>query len=393
MKYFILILSALLLTLFVTCKKSKAPAENPVIQEEPKEYLSVEESDRLATLPSSEPDDSNTIMPSGVSVKTYLQFVKDFYPSTNWRANHNYYSGMSESAALQYFFARMSSRSNYLTKRANFQKKDEGQDRPAQNGLAYVYGSDYVDNRVQGVASNCKQYLYGLDCSGFINQLLYNAGLNDFPDYSANDQRKVSNLKYIYTFNELSKISITDMGAIKAQDVQFGDIIYWKNSNGDAFHIGFISNENGSSGLSVSNGSPSNSCSANTNSKRGPMFFNGITQSHLELINSNYSIVRFSSSGNGGSQMKFEGGPWGPSGLPPSQSHRTAWFYFSGGGSKFYYSVNNSSFVQSNPKKDASGNYLFTCEVYKYQSGLNKFNIVLMDDLGNTLTKKYEETF
>jgi hypothetical protein len=168
---------------------------------------------------------------------------------------------------------------------------------PAQNGLAYSSGSRNYTIRQKPSYGSCKDEVYGLDCSGLIYNLFLAAGIEIGMGTRAEHQRQPARLqKAIRTaYPELKKVKVEDLGKIETSLFESGDIIYWLDSKGIAFHIGMILRNN-TGGLSVaqSNGSAFTDCESNYGSRRGPRFVN-INSALLPPpygFDDNYGIVR-----------------------------------------------------------------------------------------------------
>lgn len=157
--------------------------------------------------------------------------------------------------------------------RAKHQYPKESPLRPFQNGIAYSYGSrDLLRKRPP--FGECQDYeIIGLDCSGFLYQLFYNAGIVKFSAGTAENQRVAVNVeKWIKeSVPALDKIRVEDLGQLSSTKMQEGDIIYWKTAK-KVFHIGLIINYNGKLVVAQSNGTDTKEkdCDKNMSVKRGP---------------------------------------------------------------------------------------------------------------------------
>lgn len=185
--------------------------------------------------------------------------------------------------------ARMQAMAFYLTDRTKHTYPNEGSNKPAQIGLAYSFGSrDYKIRQIPPLGSCREVQLYGLDCSGFMYNLVISAGLQ-FSSSNAETQRKVGTWENAFKANpEYTKLKMQDFGQLSISELESGDIIYW-TEGGVAKHIGVVLNTG--SGLAVfqSNGAASETCEKNYTIKRGP---NQIKLQNLSWFGSTYGIVR-----------------------------------------------------------------------------------------------------
>jgi len=160
-----------------------------------------------------------------------------------------------------------------------------------------------------GGCNSCPKAVYGLDCSGFVYNVFKFAGLN-LPQGTANDQRKEETLKNTLKGTAYeNKLFPKDKGRIPVNEIKAGDIIYWKNSAGRAFHIGIVlsGSATGKTGLFMSHGlaQPTDNdpaCDTNYGPKRGVRLLDvtaGIIDSN-NWFGTRYGIVRFEAAGCSG---------------------------------------------------------------------------------------------
>ena len=184
-----------------------------------------------------------------------------------------------------------------LTDRSKHQYPDEGQDKPAQNGIAYAYGAKDFTIRDKPSASKCSDQLHALDCSGMLSYIFQNAGVEEFPN-GANNQRNSQSIQKALedAFPQLTKIKVEDLGKIETSKFMSGDIIYWLDDKGVAHHIGMILKDpNGKLVVYFSNGrnlDNEDQCEKNFGKTRGPVS-RELDDRYWFGAKSNYGIVRF----------------------------------------------------------------------------------------------------
>lgn len=193
--------------------------------------------------------------------------------------------------------ARLNAVALMLTDRSNFVYPAGSAGQPAQNGLAYSYGSKIYNTRKAPSEGECTEEVYGLDCAGFIYQIFYQSGVRSGLWTTAEVQRRPDTLKKRIqaAFPELEKLEVEDLGKIDFSDVESGDIIYWLRSNGKAKHIGMIlKDQTGNLFVGQSNGTgkASLNCTDNFGPSRGPRFMNLNASIGSDAFGSNYGIVR-----------------------------------------------------------------------------------------------------
>lgn len=178
-------------------------------------------------------------------------------------------------AARQQLLGHLMDAALFFTNRNNFVHKDEGANKPAQNGLAYSWGQRNYKIRAvpPGEGNLCPAEVYGLDCSGLLYNLFLLGGIQ-ISSGNAESQRQAAQLKtaILTAYPKLSKITVEDLGKILPADMQTGDIIYWLE-NGQAHHIGLLAlDTKGSLSVAQSNGDETANCEQNYSLKRGPRF-------------------------------------------------------------------------------------------------------------------------
>jgi hypothetical protein len=152
---------------------------------------------------------------------------------------------------------------------------------PTQSRIAYSWGSkEYIERtKPPGVGDCCTYAIHGLDCSGFIYQLLKlnNILIPSEVAYADQERRPEFLKKYLkkYFFGAIP-FDVVDVKKIKVKDMQSGDIIYFKDHKGLAFHIGIILvNDSGETAFYQSLGSPNRKkddfkkCQSNLDNRHG----------------------------------------------------------------------------------------------------------------------------
>ncbi len=229
--------------LFVSCKKSgDTGSPIPPIDVLNEDVLTFEEDSVLASLPDTIFRPSELFFPDGESFEHYAK-NNDSSIVSNWG---NTPVGIKSTDPFKAFNEILASKGSYYTNILNFDKPDEGTDMPAQNGLAYVLSgkNDMCEYDKRFKNGNCPNFLYGFECNGFVSRLFMDAGImahrygtSELADPTTYDQlfaksTAFKDLKYQYK----GKIPINEMEA--------GDIIYFKHADGKIFHVGIVTRTN-----------------------------------------------------------------------------------------------------------------------------------------------------
>jgi len=174
----------------------------------------------------------------------------------------------------------MLARAAKLCKRADWQYVDEGQNKPAQNGLAYLWGGKNHLVRQGSSTDECPEELHGLDCSGLVYQCAMAASLPIMVG-PARSQEVPENWTKLFPEDWNLRMEL-------ASDAtpQTGDIIGWGT------HIGIVG-KNAAGALVVyqSNGNRTAAdCVKNYSQTRGPraLTFAGA----VDEFGSNYKLLR-----------------------------------------------------------------------------------------------------
>jgi cell wall-associated NlpC family hydrolase len=255
------------------------------------------------------------------------------------------YENFSSLQTWEALIANMTTVARHLSEDQAHQYSYEGALSPAQNGLAYVYGSKNFTTRKNALAwGSCPENLYGLDCSGYLYHMFKGAGI-DFPVGSAIHQKNTNTLLSAFShYPSTSNFVVQNLGRINEQNLWVGDIIYWSRLDGiTASHIGFITRDNNNNAyVFQSNGSHSNNCSANYGSQRGPRaidLYNGYWFSS----DSDWEIIRITPESSPGC-ANFDIDYIWDAGAAGNQYTMFA----SGGVPPYQYSFNFGSFTSNN---------------------------------------------
>lgn len=199
------------------------------------------------------------VLPNGYSAEDFLAL---------WGGVDGASGEIGPQDARNLMIAWMCSRANELVDRSQWIKPDEGAGRPAQTGLAYVFGGKGVEARSRYQA-NCCPWLYGLDCSGFLAQVFAAAGVV-LPVGPASTQRSAAVLtRAIKAKSTFSRLYAEDVGVLAVNELETGDVIYWNDAAGRTKHIGVVLG----GAIYQSNGSSScdaEQCERNQGPNRGP---------------------------------------------------------------------------------------------------------------------------
>lgn len=239
------------------------------------EALSAAEVEILDNLPEATGfSSSSVVLPNGEILDNYLQEIDSDFNNLWGRTMAESYDNLGPQDARNLLIKRISLIALNLTDKSKHQKSDEGPRKPAQNGLAYSWGSKNHTVRQTNKGAVCTDEIYGLDCSGFLYQIFTYAGVS-LTSGNADTQRLPNVLQNAIksSIPSLDKVKVDDLGTIPTSKFETGDIIYWANSDGVATHIGIVLKDvGGNLAVFQSNGSPGYNaieCAKNMGSKRG----------------------------------------------------------------------------------------------------------------------------
>jgi hypothetical protein len=179
---------------------------------------------------------------------------------------------------------------------------DFGAEQPFQHKIAYSWGAkEYkVKSRPPGSGDNCSYKINGLDCSGFIYQLFRANGIAlPKEECNAETERKPYFLKkYLAKYFGTSKFDVKDLGTLSVDEMQSGDIIYFKDTSGIAYHIAILFvNDTGAISLYQSLGQPNRDpdseriCKLNIDEGHGPIV-KIVSKAFLDRYKHNYGCIR-----------------------------------------------------------------------------------------------------
>ena len=199
-------------------------------------------------------DWDNLLLPNGMTMK---EFEQKYGNEGNERKDQSKEESGPQKRKSELIF-NMTKEAQRLMKRKDFVKTEDTSDpkkvQPAQpNGLAYGLGLKDYTKRADP-SGNCYEWVFGLDCSGFVAQMAKEAGLSGFPDGTSN-QGVAENWNTILEKDEKWKdIFMKDFKKIPLDELQNGDIIIWSQ------HIGMIAGTGSESFLFNSNGGTGKDC-------------------------------------------------------------------------------------------------------------------------------------
>jgi hypothetical protein len=262
----------------------------------------------LDNLETSDYSAEDIVLPNGRKLSDYLQEID---PDLYNMINHPIKSTLTSKTIFDkhpfeqknILLARMLGWALVLTNRDLFEYPEEGPNSPQQYGLAYSYGQKDHTNRQKPPAGNltiCTDSLYGLDCSGLIYQLAASAGLtlSHNPIGECNAQFESDTLNWVKAFKKSTnyqKLHMEVLGKIQITDFQAGDMIFWLNGDGVAFHVGIVLYASDKSGLAVfmsagcGRDCDNQGCINNHSSNRGPR---QVDLGDPKYFNANYKVLR-----------------------------------------------------------------------------------------------------
>jgi hypothetical protein len=225
----------------------------------------------IASQPQAIPSNGTILLTNGLTVDSFLNlYDQEFYNTTP-----NGIGGISPippGNEINYIISHMLRKAQSLCNRQNYQFAADSGDpanKPAQNGLAYVYGSRDISvrNRSTGAAT-CSEYLYGTDCSGFVafclNSSDVNVGLNGISVASLSKNLINDAIHANKSLNNIVAIKV--INNITDAEMQYGDIIFSISP-----HIGIVGlDNNGNKIIMQASGSDSYPCSKNSDIHHGP---------------------------------------------------------------------------------------------------------------------------
>jgi hypothetical protein len=298
----VLILVLMLNTLNTCIKENDS---NPSI---PSEILDPTELAYLDNLKTSNYTPEDIVLPNGRRLNDFLQ---EMDPDLYNKINHTTKSSSTKKTVSDthpfeqknLLLAEMLGWALVLTNREFFEYPREGPRSPQQYGLAYSYGQKYHTKRQTPPAKEltiCSDSLYGLDCSGLIYQLASNAGLTltDDPIGKCNAQFEADTLTWVEAFNKsisYQKLHMEVLGKLKISEFQPGDMIFWLNGDGNAFHVGIVLFASDKTGLAVFMSSgcgrdcDKKGCTTNYSNIRGPR---QVDLGDPNYFNNNYKVLR-----------------------------------------------------------------------------------------------------
>lgn len=271
---FIACLAVLAITLCGCAEKVVSPSDgdSPGLSERQMEILD--------SLPRVNMTRDQVILPNGISAQKFmdefdpgfLERYKKYMESTGGNPEGFYKTRAQPTGpqdAKNQIIGKMTDVAIYLTDRSEHTKGDSGYRKPAQTGLAYIWGGK--NYRVRKAGRKCDDLLFGLDCSGLFYNIVNAAGIA-IPEGNAERQRSVKLWENILKGSkQFEKIRIKDLGSISTDEIETGDMIYWMNDAGVATHIGVVlARADGRPAIYQSYGSGETCREVNDGKERGP---------------------------------------------------------------------------------------------------------------------------
>ena len=275
MRHSLIWMAVAFLFTFNSCKKDLNDAPGSTISDP--EALSTDDLQILDNLPEATGFSASTVvLPNGELLVDYLNEVDRPFGDKWMDTKTDAYDNLGPQDARNLMIARLAAVALNLTDRSKHQFEAEGDGKPAQNGLAYSWGSkDHTKRQVPpGAGATCKEAVYGLDAAGFIYQLFAEAGV-PIVKGPADKQRQPDVLQQALksAIPSLDKVKVEDLGAIPTENFEAGDVIYWTNSEGVATHIGLVlKNDEGKLAVFQSHGAAAGNaeeCAKNLGKNRG----------------------------------------------------------------------------------------------------------------------------
>jgi hypothetical protein len=224
------LLSLFVLFLFVMESCKKGSDSKP--KEEITEGLSSEQDNGISAATDTFVLPLNIKLQDGENAEDFLkQYDSVFYAQWGRGAGVNQ---LDESLQVELLSSKLAVAANYLVNKTNFVYADEGTNKPAQNGLAYVWASRKWEERLKN--GNCSQLLHGLDCSGMLIRVFNAAGVNvSYGEKSGTLSNPLTLNAYLKTNPNYSTLSYEDKGnGYALSKIETGDIMYFPGHIGIA---------------------------------------------------------------------------------------------------------------------------------------------------------------
>jgi hypothetical protein len=259
-KIHLIVLAATLITL--SCKKDDNTLPNTSDLGLPEKAVN-----QLDTVPGNSLDLKNFKTSDGHGIKSILELYDPTFLNSIGGRSAVVQSELTGEEQKDLLVSKLIGSAYYFTSRMFFTYPNEGPSNPAQNGLAYVFGSRSINQRTRSTGS-CTENLHGLDCSGLIYNLFRMSGVSLTLPTSVQTFSNVSYLNNALS-NSVYKDLKVESKTLPIDSLLTGDIVLWFKSDGN--HMGIIGFDwNNSKMIFQSNGSANNRCAENYGSKRGP---------------------------------------------------------------------------------------------------------------------------
>jgi uncharacterized protein (TIGR02145 family) len=192
----------------------------------------------LESLPDTFVQLEDMILENGVDVRSYLESNDpDFLISfPSGRIGETTESHLSRQEQKLLLMARVSTVGNYLVWDENHQHDSIAPDSPAQNGLAYSFGSrDHSIRQVPSFGDCRDKKIFGLDCSGMLYTMLSISeltGIEPPANFTVATTRDTGKWNRALRNSIYDSLKVIDKGQLPLSDIRFGDIIYWTSHVG-----------------------------------------------------------------------------------------------------------------------------------------------------------------
>jgi NlpC/P60 family protein len=227
MKNILVVLS--LVMIFSACKKSSNTGSIDAFNSD---VLSVADEQVLENTPNNYTiTDATILLPNGMTVLSFLLAHNDTgFLNQHHKTTATIYDNLSADDARNIIISRISHMARFLADTTQFIRPVEGDNKPAQHGLAYLYGGKDPTSRQPPIPPRkCNYQIYGLDNSGFIYQLFLAAGIR-IPPGTVNEQIKTNVIgnAIVSAIPSLSNAIREVDTFVTPDEFQSGDIIYWQ---------------------------------------------------------------------------------------------------------------------------------------------------------------------
>jgi hypothetical protein len=268
--------------LFVNCKKSKPIEERDLIAQASTE-LPEWAINALDEIPRIEIDTTEIILPDGSTLKGSGNNISSRKARILNTVENNVRTFSGEENKVKLVTSIVQRGLAFISSRPAPAGNDSLLE-PEQKYLAYLFGGKEGNIRQSAYEINydakdpgkqwCKQKVFGLDCSGLVYKMAQAAGLNIIAGpASKQDDPKLWNDAIKRAESQYSGLKAVRYNKLQipAENLESGDIIFWKNNNDLVSHTGVVVKLSFQILIIQSNGSGDSNCEKNFDyKKRGP---------------------------------------------------------------------------------------------------------------------------